>query len=180
MAYQGVVPVKVSRQEAIPSCEFPGPRAGQLLVPSGQHDGTAVVVPAGEGVSRVGILLDSSEADAARDQHDVNLPWCLMQTAVVTPAETVVGSLPTRLLSLQRMVIVALAIAVAILLVSTRSKNTQKASIERQTIDNERDQPGDLNNGGVTYRSCDKVDCPSYKERNAQLQYDAIINFAGV
>ena len=41
-------------------CECPAMHsaAGQLVVPSGWNDGTAVLVPAAEGVSRVGILLD--------------------------------------------------------------------------------------------------------------------------
>jgi hypothetical protein len=69
VAHCGVVPVKLSLQpnRLGMKCECPAPHAGQLLTPSGRHDGTAVLVPAAESVPRVGILLDETTVlDAVR------------------------------------------------------------------------------------------------------------------
>ena len=71
--FAGVVPVKLSARGGggkaagdiinMKPCECPAMHsaAGQLVVPSGWNDGTAVLVPAAEGVSRVGILLDMDD-----------------------------------------------------------------------------------------------------------------------
>ena len=96
VAHCGVVPVKLSvrsRRLGI-KCECPTPHAGQLLTPSGLHDGTAVLVSANESVSRVGILLDATtgEGDAVSDaQTDLGESGgYVLATALVTaPTQTV-------------------------------------------------------------------------------------------
>ena len=50
--------MKVSRRDPRGGCECPAPRAGQLLVPSGRQDGTALLAPATESANRVGIVSD--------------------------------------------------------------------------------------------------------------------------
>jgi hypothetical protein len=69
VAHCGVVPVKLSLHpnRLGMKCECPAPHAGQLLTPSGRHDGTAVLVPATESVPRVGILLDETAVTLALD-----------------------------------------------------------------------------------------------------------------
>jgi hypothetical protein len=106
VAYQGVVPVRVSNQQQRGKqqlCECPAPRAGQLLVPSGKNDGLARLVPAtqGEASSRVGILLhdqtygeeagDGTGTGTSRDDGRSD-SWRLVDAVVVSPAETVAGS----------------------------------------------------------------------------------------
>ena len=92
VAYSGVVPVKVSRHDPRLACECPAPRAGQLLVPSGRNDGTALLAPATESADRVGILLDDSSY-SGDDSDDAAAPYRLVQAVVVAPTETVRGSL---------------------------------------------------------------------------------------
>ena len=105
VAYQGVVPVKVSNEQSSQLCECPAPRAGQLLVPSGKNDGTALVVPATDGVSRVGIVLHDQNYGQLEDElvrsstGGGNNNWRLVEAVVVSPTETVA----TGLLSLSRL-----------------------------------------------------------------------------
>ena len=92
VAHCGVVPVKLSlSQRGQLACECPAPRLGQLLTPSGLHDGTAILVPATEAVARVGILLDDAappETAASADASGSRMVTAL----VVTPTETTYGS----------------------------------------------------------------------------------------
>jgi hypothetical protein len=123
VAYQGIVPVRVSRRSRGQSCECPAPHAGQVLMPSGRNDGTAVLAPATEGVSRVGIVLDSAQAqqdmaaEALRDTdggHSLGGGWVLMQAVVVPPAETVAAR--TGLLRRVLMVLVTLIVSIAVVM----------------------------------------------------------------
>ena len=123
VAYQGIVPVRVSRRSRGQSCECPAPHAGQVLMPSGRNSGTAVLAPATEGVSRVGIVLDSAQAqqdmaaEALRDTdggHSLGGGWVLMQAVVVPPAETVAAR--TGLLRRVLMVLVTLIVSIAVVM----------------------------------------------------------------
>ena len=88
VAYSGVVPVKLSRRKAELGCDCPTPQNGQLLAPSGRNDGTAVLVPATESVSRVGILLDEYAAlEKGGDSPDA--AYRLVTAVIVAPTETV-------------------------------------------------------------------------------------------
>eukprot|EP01043_Picozoa_sp_COSAG02_P042931 COSAG02_NODE_3694_length_6364_cov_3.261950_5_plen_627_part_00 len=96
VAHCGVVPVKLSlrsRRSGM-QCECPMPHAGQLLTPSGLHDGTAVLVPATESVSRVGVLLDATTgvgggtSDAEVDLGE-NGGHVLVTVLVTAPTQTV-------------------------------------------------------------------------------------------
>ena len=94
VAYNGIVPVKLSLS-ATPSsggCDCSAaPEPGQLLVPSGNHDGTAVLVPADSGLrSRVGIVLDDCSDVIAKQAGDSPCSsYRLVNAVVVTPSETV-------------------------------------------------------------------------------------------
>eukprot|EP01043_Picozoa_sp_COSAG02_P070491 COSAG02_NODE_12502_length_1536_cov_0.938761_2_plen_436_part_01 len=93
VAYCGVVPVKLSTRRAVADlgCDCPAPSAGQLLAPSGRCDGTAVLVPASESISRVGILLEDPELPGLDHSDDLTTPqdYKLATALVVAPAETV-------------------------------------------------------------------------------------------
>eukprot|EP01043_Picozoa_sp_COSAG02_P053103 COSAG02_NODE_5819_length_4016_cov_1.859586_1_plen_566_part_00 len=94
VAHCGVVPVKLSvrSHRSGMKCECPTPHAGQLLTPSGLHDGTAVLVPATESVSRVGILLDATtgEGDGVSDAQIGERGGYVLATVLVTaPTQTV-------------------------------------------------------------------------------------------
>jgi hypothetical protein len=100
IAYSGVVPVKLVDGKNAPSlsymCECPAPHAGQVLVPSGRNDGTAVLSSVGysDVSARVGILLENSytggcsEAEGRRDEN-IAASFRMVLAVVVTPAETV-------------------------------------------------------------------------------------------
>jgi hypothetical protein len=114
VAYQGIVPVKVSagRQNLGQKCDCLAPRAGQLLVPSGQNDGTAVLSRATEGVPRVGILIESVPMDVHSESG--NMPTLhFMKAAVVSPPETVIGFLPSRTVQLWRLTVALVVMFVA-------------------------------------------------------------------
>ena len=181
IAYQGVVPVKVSGQPraGLSSCDCPTPQAGQLLVPSGRHDGAAVLVPPSEGLSRVGILLDAADNLNASGSADVS--WSLMQAVVVSPAETVVGS--RRAAKLWRLVVVAmliLAVAVVVdFVVASMLPNHDQPAMDSDANATEGGTFRPSANG-VFHRSCFHVVCWPYLERNAELDYDAIIFFPGM
>eukprot|EP01043_Picozoa_sp_COSAG02_P053763 COSAG02_NODE_5986_length_3888_cov_3.618105_2_plen_580_part_00 len=186
VAYQGVVPVKVSNQAG--SCDCPAPQAGQLLVPSGRHDGTAVLVPATAGVSRVGVLLDSSEYAVA--SGNAVSSWHLVQAVVVSPAETVVGSLARRAATLWRLALVVMLTAVVAAVVDSLEviffpHTDQDQAIEQVDsagLDSNATENGTFtpSASGVFHRSCYKVTCWPYLERNAELDYAAIIYFPGM
>ena len=93
VAYCGVVPVKLSTQRAVADlgCGCPALSAGQLLVPSGRCNGTAVLVPANESISRVGILLEDPESLELDHSNDLTSPqdYKLVTALVVAPAVTV-------------------------------------------------------------------------------------------
>ena len=93
VAHCGVVPVKLSLRGKIGDlkCECPAPRAGQLLTPSGRNDGTAALVQAAEGVSRVGILLDDS-APPELAAPEVGAGYQLVTVLVVAPPDTTHGA----------------------------------------------------------------------------------------
>ena len=179
VAYQGVVPVKVlNRRQVGASCDCADPRAGQLLVPSGRHDGTAALVSAAQRVSHIGILLDSPVPN--EDRSDDPDAWSLMQAVVVTPAETVVGSRVSRAASLRNLVTVTLVLAVALtVLVVTFSHNTVKPAIDTNKKD-AKENDSDMMDGSIDHRSCEIVECPRYMERNVDLEYDAMTFFPGV
>ncbi len=181
VAYQGVVPVKVlNRRQVGASCDCTDPRAGQLLVPSGRHDGTATLVSAAQRVSHIGILLDSPVPNKDHSSDDPDA-WSLMQAVVVTPAETVVGSLVSRAASLRKLVTVTLVLAVAFtVLVVTFSHNTVKPAIDSNKKDDAKESDSDMMDGSIHHRSCEIVECPRHMERNVDLEYDAMMFFAGV
>jgi hypothetical protein len=95
VAYNGIVPVKLSLStSSAPSsgCACTAvPEQGQLLVPSGNHDGTAVLVPADSGLrSRVGIMLDDCSDVISKQAGDSpSSSYRLVNAVVVTPSETV-------------------------------------------------------------------------------------------
>lgn len=102
VAYSGVVPVKLSRRKAELGCDCPTPQTGQLLAPSGRNDGTAILVPATESVSRVGILLDeyaALEDGKGDDSHR------LVTMVVVAPTETVRGGLVPNTSTVRKLVL---------------------------------------------------------------------------
>ena len=94
VAHCGVVPVKLSLRRAARriDCECPAPLTGQLLTPSGLHDGTAVLAPVTASyLPRVGVLLDDrlSETPEA-DGEEVG--YRLVKAAVLAPPETMRGA----------------------------------------------------------------------------------------
>lgn len=129
VAHCGVVPVKLSlcsRWSGM-KCECPTPYAGQLLTPSGLHDGTAVLVPATESVSRVGILLDATTgpehgASDAQANHGESGGYVLATALVTAPTETVPRSTVVWARQLRRVVFAMLwllaSLAIALVLVS--------------------------------------------------------------
>lgn len=141
VAHCGVVPVKLSlrsRQSGM-KCECPTPQAGQLLTPSGLHDGTAVLVPATESVPRVGILLDATtgEGDGISDaQTDLGeRGGYVLATALVTaPTQTVPHGTAVWARKLRRVVFAVLwllaSVTIAVVLVS-HLENAGNVSHER-------------------------------------------------
>lgn len=89
VAYVGVVPVKVLRRTT-DLCDRPsqtGPRAGDVLIPSGRNDGTAICAPAQtppQGSSRVGVVLENTDWD-----DRTWLDYQLVYVVVVAPADTI-------------------------------------------------------------------------------------------
>eukprot|EP01043_Picozoa_sp_COSAG02_P000593 COSAG02_NODE_11_length_58539_cov_103.119473_12_plen_1074_part_00 len=99
VAYSGVVPVRLARDSHdTRSKRSPTVHPGQLLSPSGNDDGLAVLCLATASVTRVGVLLDNLELEhgANLDGGDFKSPrgFVMVNAVVVTPAETVrAGSL---------------------------------------------------------------------------------------
>ena len=95
VAYSGIVPVKVSLSAGTPymtGCDCPAAlEQGQVLAPSGKHDGTAVLVQAsGTLGSRVGIVLNDCFEDMSAQAGDtLAANYKLVTAVVVTPTETV-------------------------------------------------------------------------------------------
>ena len=97
VAHCGVVPVKLSvrPRDSDLQCECPAPHPGQLLTPSGRHDGTAVLAPATESVPRVGILLDETATSRAAEESQraasrgSKVNHVLATVLVVAPTSTV-------------------------------------------------------------------------------------------
>lgn len=96
VAYNGIVPVKLSLSASTVSssagCDCSAvPEQGQLLVPSGKHDGTAVLASADSGLDdRVGIMLDEcSDLISKPNSNTPSANYRLVNAVVVTPAETV-------------------------------------------------------------------------------------------
>ena len=85
VAYTGVVPMKVRRPDEY--CH--APETGDIIVPSGRNDGTAVVMSAAgddaEKRKRLGVVLQGCEWTIQHDTHDTQLVTC----DVVSPTETV-------------------------------------------------------------------------------------------
>lgn len=103
VAYSGVVPVRLARDShGTRSKGSLTAHPGQLLSPSGNDDGLAVLCSATASVTRVGVLLDNLEVEdgANLDGRDFKSPrgFVMASAVVVTPAETVrAGSLRTDL-----------------------------------------------------------------------------------
>ena len=94
VAHCGVVPVKLSLRRASHSigCECPAPLAGQLLTPSGLHDGTAVLAPATESyMPRVGVLLDDRLSETPEAEGE-EVGYRLVKAVVLAPPETMRGA----------------------------------------------------------------------------------------
>jgi hypothetical protein len=95
VAYSGIVPVKLSLSTRgkldAAGCDCPAPEEGQVLAPSGKHDGTAVLVPSGsKSTARVGILLnDYVDDDQSTKTTDASADYKLVTAVVVSPTETV-------------------------------------------------------------------------------------------
>ena len=77
VAYCGIVPVKLRG----------GARKNDAVIPSGKHDGTAIAV-SGYPTTYLGRTLDKIEAPSGLLQKHAN-EACLVEIAVVNPAETV-------------------------------------------------------------------------------------------
>ena len=95
VAHIGVVPAKVIRPPLTTGCETnacalqSGPRAGDLLVPSGRNDGTAVVVGSGARASggdvrKIAVVLESADWKIERGSGMSQLVSSLVVSPVAT------------------------------------------------------------------------------------------------